>query len=283
MKLNKEDFFVLCQTAVAAAKEAGDMIAEYYQKDFVVEKKESGTSLASQVVTEIDVKSQEIILKYLKGTCEICDLALLTEESTDDLSRLEKDYFWCIDPLDGTLPFTEDKRGYSVSIALVSKSGQPFIGVVYDPAKKDIYHAIKGQGAFKNDKAIVVDNEDDHSKILTVIVDRSFTQHDILTDIGYEIEFVQVGGAVMNALAVIDKAPACYIKLPKKEQGGGSLWDFAATACIFNELSVVASDIFGSSLDLNRSDSTFMNHRGVIYASDKKISKTIHDIIKIVL
>ena len=52
------------------------------------------------------------------------DFGILTEETPDNGSRLVKDYFWCVDPLDGTLPFTEGTPGYSVSIALVSKSGR---------------------------------------------------------------------------------------------------------------------------------------------------------------
>ena len=51
------------------------------------------------------------------------DLALLTEELEDDGSRHVKDYFWCIDPIDGTLPFTQKKPGYGVSIALVARDG----------------------------------------------------------------------------------------------------------------------------------------------------------------
>ena len=53
------------------------------------------------------------------------DLALLTEESEDDRSCFEKDYFWCIDPLDGTLPFTRNEAGYSVSIGLVAEMVRP--------------------------------------------------------------------------------------------------------------------------------------------------------------
>ena len=49
------------------------------------------------------------------------------------IKRLELNYFWCIDPLDGTLPFIEGKVGYAVSIGLVSRDGTPLIGVVCDP------------------------------------------------------------------------------------------------------------------------------------------------------
>lgn len=79
----------------------------------------------------------------------------------------------------------------------------------------------------------------------------------------------------MNACWVLEKSPACYFKFPKPEDGGGCLWDYAATACLFNESGAVVSDIQGQSLDLNRPDSSFMNHRGVLYASTPAMAKEI--------
>ena len=56
-------------------------------------------------------------------------------------------------------------------------------------------------------------------------------------------------------------------KPPKNTPGGGSLWDFAATACIFHEAGATARDFHGAALDLNRADSTYMSHRGVLFAT----------------
>ena len=80
-------------------------------------------------------------------------------------------------------------------------------------------------------------------------------------------------GAVKNAWQVIESNQACYLKLPKKEDGGGSIWDFAATACIACETGTWVSDIHGQPLALNRRDSTFMNHKGVIFASNNTIAE----------
>ena len=79
----------------------------------------------------------------------------------------------------------------------------------------------------------------------------------------------------MNALWVLEQAPACYFKFPKPQAGGGSLWDYAATACIYAELGAWCSDFAGLDLDLNRADSTFMNHRGVLVASDRALGQAL--------
>ena len=79
----------------------------------------------------------------------------------------------------------------------------------------------------------------------------------------------------MNACQVLESRHACYVKLPKKEEGGGSIWDYAATACIANEADTWVSNVYGQDLELNRRESTFMNHQGVVFASNKKIAELL--------
>lgn len=276
MKLTSENLRDLAELAITAAKEAGAIIRSYAEKGFSVISKDAGSSEASQVLTEADLSSQEKILEILSPTFLKFDLALLTEESEDDRSRFQKEYFWCIDPLDGTLPFTEGVPGYSVSIALVSREGSPVIGVIYDPVTDTLYSAITGCGAYRNGErwSIDVDNSED----LTLISDRSFTKDprnsDAIKSFNIAKTVVQ-GGAAMNAMWVLENAPALYFKHPKEKPGGGSIWDYAASTLIFRELNVHTSDMYGDSLDLNRKDSTFMNRVGILYASTASVHKQI--------
>lgn len=285
MKLTEEQLIYLTDIAKNAAKKAANLIAEYRQKDVEVKKKEGGFSLAAQVVTEVDRLSQEIILSELEHTLSEFDLGLLTEESDDDGSRLEKDYFWCIDPLDGTLCFTEKRPGYSVSIALVSKEGIAQLGVVVNAVDQTIYHVIKGKGAFKNGNRI------EPAKIskdqFTWVCDQGFMNSShyeeflnyfkkLVFNLGYQnFKIIEGGGAVLNALYVLESSPSCYFKMPKQTKGGGSFWDYASTNCIFNELSVISCDFLKAPLNLNKSDSVFMNTNGVIYSTDELVRDVV--------
>ena len=270
------NFDQLLVAAIEAAEVAGKMIAESRPQH--VTRKEGGESLASQVLTEVDEKSQQMILEILAPTFAEFDLALLTEESEDDHSRFEKEFFWCIDPIDGTLPFIDGIPGYSVSIALVARDGTPHIGVVYDPVEHNCWHAMKGGGIFKNGQPWLFR---DHGSRLQLITDRSFKDHPKFFQCLEKLELYEAaqvrmtGGAAMNAIWVLENAPACYFKFPKVGKGGGSLWDFAATACLFEEAGAVATDFFGDPLDLNRADSTFMNHRGILFATDDELAQKI--------
>lgn len=283
MKLADEDLRQLADIAVSAAIEAGEMIAESRPSE--IGYKSGAGSLSSQVVTEIDRRSEDIIVDRLTPTLQRFELALLTEEQEDDRSRLTADHFWCIDPLDGTLPFIEGSSGYAVSIALVSHDGTPCIGVVYDPVDAVVLHAIAGAGAFRDGQAWEL--EQPKGDELSLFADRSFFENEesallvaslesTARDLGLAgVRIRTPRGAVMNACGVLTNSPACYFKRPGTT-GGGSLWDFAATACLFGELNAVATDMAGERLDLNRSDSTFMNHRGVLFATDASIAQRIH-------
>jgi 3'-phosphoadenosine 5'-phosphosulfate (PAPS) 3'-phosphatase len=74
-------------------------------------------------------------------------------------------------------------------------------------------------------------------------------------------------GSVLNGILVLENGPACMLKFPKKESGGGSIWDFAATACIYQELGLHATNFAGGRLDLNRKEDAFMNQEGVFYSN----------------
>ncbi len=285
MDLTIDQLKDLSQLAKKAALEAGKIISAAQGKDISTQSKVGGENIASQVVTEIDLKAENAILSILEPTLNKYNIGLLAEEgSAESTCRFEKEYFWCIDPLDGTLCFSRDEDGYSTSIALVSKSGVPIIGVVYNPRSETLYHAIKGQGAFKDDSLLSIKSQ---SKVLTLLFDQSYTKHPHFEDqvdalkqnlkkIGLtELKLHHLGGAVMNGISTIDLAPALYYKFPKKNLGGGSLWDFAASSVIQSEAGGVNSDYHNQPLDLNRSDSTFMNHKGVIYASSEKLLKVI--------
>lgn len=282
------NFTELAEKAVKAASNAGQLIRSYRDKDVNVMQKEGGSTLASQVVTEVDRKSQDAILQVLLPTCDEFDIALLAEEDEDDRGRLESAYFWCIDPLDGTLPFINGQPGYSVSIGLVAKDGTPLIGVVYDPVHDVLYQATKGQGLRRNNERWSLMQD---SQALTFTYDRSFAEDPNFNQVKDELEAythslglnefnpIHYGGAVLNACHVLENGPGCHFKFPKSQDGGGSLWDYAATACLYEEGGAVVSDVFGNSLELNRPDSTYMNHRGALYATNKELAKRIREII----
>lgn len=270
------DLKALADIATKAALKAGEVIQKFDRTSLKVQQKEGGNTLASQVVTALDLECEKVIRTYLEPTCTQFQLGILTEETEDDQSRFTNDYFWCVDPLDGTLAFINNHLGFSVSIALVSKEGKPVIGVVFDPSNNNLYVGIHGTGTFKNGKPWLLNKPNNK---LTYITDKTLDDtpqknvikkqiHNKLQTLGLqEYCIIAGGGAVLNAILVGENIPALLLKHTKPQKGGGSIWDFAATACIFQELGLTATAYNGTPLHLNPKNTTFLNTQGVYFCS----------------
>ncbi len=106
---------------------------------------------AIDLVTEFDRRSDAFILAQLRQAFP--GEAILSEES--GLDTTSSDYVWIVDPLDGTTNFAHSFPVFSVSIGLTFR-GQPFLGVVYDPLRHELYAAQAGHGATLNGEPIHV-------------------------------------------------------------------------------------------------------------------------------
>lgn len=69
----------------------------------------------------------------------------------------KSNYVWVCDPVDGTAMYARHVPVAVFSLALVI-NGEPIVGVVYDPFTDSLYSAIKGEGAYKNEEKINVNN-----------------------------------------------------------------------------------------------------------------------------
>ena len=144
---------------IQISKKAGGIIRESFGKNFSIEYK---TNL-SNLVTEIDKKSEETIIDFVKK--EFPTHSVLAEETGSHKAGSE--YLWVVDPLDGTSNFAHGFPIFSVSIG-VQKNNETICGVVYDVMNDIVYSSEKGGGAFRNGKKIQVSSNDDIRKSMIV-------------------------------------------------------------------------------------------------------------------
>ena len=132
------------QDIVTIAKEAGNAIMEVYKQDFDVQYKQDSSPL-----TLADKKANDIIEDGLNKLP--VNLPILSEEGGDIPyeDRRHWEYFWLVDPLDGTKEFVKKNGEFTVNIALIYKD-TPVLGVVYVPVLDVCYWAKKNEGAFKD-------------------------------------------------------------------------------------------------------------------------------------
>ncbi len=131
------------QKIISIARQAGAAIMGVYDTEFSVENKEDKSPL-----TEADRKSNAVIIAALQEAYP--QIPIISEENREVpyAERASWDWFWLIDPLDGTKEFIKRNGEFTVNIALVH-AGRPVLGVIYVPAQKLTYYAVKGKGAFK--------------------------------------------------------------------------------------------------------------------------------------
>ena len=149
------------------ARIAGDAIMKIYAKDFSIEYKDDKSPL-----TDADTKSNEIICKALLGLYH--EIPILSEENknAEYQERKNWEYFWCIDPIDGTKEFIKKNGEFTVNIALIHKN-TPVLGVVYAPALNEMYTAKKGKGAFKNGQKLPLRVNNSPEEKLYVVASKS--------------------------------------------------------------------------------------------------------------
>lgn len=133
-------------TAIFAARESAKILLSYIGKEKNIDYKGK-----INLVTDIDRKSEENIIQIIRERYPSHEI--IAEESKPDSARAE--YTWYIDPLDGTTNYSHDYPIFSVSIAL-EIDHQLRVGVVLDPMRNELFHAVKGKGAFLNNKKISV-------------------------------------------------------------------------------------------------------------------------------
>ncbi|GAN33267.1 MAG: 3'(2'),5'-bisphosphate nucleotidase CysQ [Candidatus Brocadia sp. AMX2] len=152
--MNNDQYTQLLLNALLAAKRAGEVILEVYNSDFAVEHKEDESPL-----TLADKRSHEIIMNDLQKTATGSNnvytmnnpaLPILSEEGKDIPFDERKgwEYFWLVDPLDGTKEFIKRNGEFTVNIALIYKE-RPLLGCIYIPVRDTFYFATVGLGAYK--------------------------------------------------------------------------------------------------------------------------------------
>ena len=110
----------------------------------------------NQPVTNVDVRIDNYLKSFFKKKTPT--YGWISEESSDDGSRFSSEFFWCVDPIDGTRSYINKKPEYTISLALIKKN-KPVMGLVLNPETKELFFALKNKGAFCNEKKIQVNKK----------------------------------------------------------------------------------------------------------------------------
>lgn len=249
------------QTAVSAGKL---IIGVYNSDDFQVNLKSDSTPL-----TLADRLANEEIVNHLRKS----RIPVLSEEGRDILYEERKgwEYFWLVDPLDGTKEFIKRNGEFTVNIALVHQ-GYPIMGVIFIPVLNQLYFSLKDMGAFKlNDitsaiantldidalvkKSVRLPSNDTPNQPYTIVASRSHISDETknyIEKVSQEKESVKIlnKGSSLKICMVAEGKAHVYPRL-----GTTTEWDTAAGQAIAEESGcLVHSLVDGNRLIYNKED-----------------------------
>lgn len=221
------------ETAVKAAKKAGEILAKNFKKSVKVKSKGD-----RQLVTDVDLKAENAIVELIKEKYPVDNI--LSEESRHPKSNTS--FRWIIDPLDGTHNYIHGIDVFGTSIALEWKK-EVVAGVIYMPLTDELYVAQKQKGTYCNGKKINVSKR--KLKESTLIYDSSirYDKEPMLEGLGKLVDDVfniRMFGSTARHLSYIAEG-----KAEIDVEFNDKVWDFAAGLLLVEEAGGVATDFHG--------------------------------------
>lgn len=249
------------EVALAAAKKTVPYILEIYNSNNLgVEIKEDNSP-----VTKADKLADKIIREELSKAFP--NYALLTEESTDDLARLNNDYVFIVDPIDGTKEFVAHSGEFTVNIALAYKH-KPVVGVILIPVTGEVYFASKGHGSFyEKDGKITKIHCNSKTNDLTTLVSRFHSTKEEQDAIKRHEDRIKhqkvVGSSIKGCLIAKGEAEISFRFTSNSKE-----WDTCAMQAILEEAGGLLTKFDGTPLVYNRED--VYNRDGYIICNCKE-------------
>ena len=234
---------------VAAVREAGALALRHFEAGV-----ESWEKKPGDPVTEADLAVDALLRRRLAGARP--DYAWLSEESEDDLARLDRRRVWVVDPIDGTRAFVKRRPQFAVCAALV-EDGRAVLGAVFNPATDEMFEASAGGGAFLNGEPIKTTNKKGLAQARLLASRRTFENREWI-ELAPGADFTSMNSiAYRMALVAAGRFDATVSLSPKSD------WDIAAADLVVHEAGGICTSAGGGEFGYNRRST---RHASVIAA-----------------
>jgi myo-inositol-1(or 4)-monophosphatase len=203
-------------------------------------------------VTSADLAVNEILYARLQSAFP--QDGWLSEESPDDLNRLQKRRVWVVDPIDGTKAFISGEPEFCISAALI-EGGQPVVASIFNPSTDELLTATRGGGLRLNDKPLAPPavKGSQHPIIALNPWERQIGRFTALEPSAGSRPMRSIAWTL--ALTATGRIEAVATLEPENE------WDVAAGALLIAEAGGAISDGNGHALTFNRPEPRY---RGIV-------------------
>lgn len=252
--MHKQEIY---QFAHKTVLEAGKLLLELKKQPLVFSEKTDYADL----VTEVDKKVEAFLVN--KITERYPTHGILGEEGTfkEDLKNFET--IWVIDPIDGTTNFIQDFPFYAISVGIIHQ-GEGVMGFVYNPSTDELFHAVKGQGAFVNQEKLELDKP---LALKETVFSTSMFWEDVTTQNALHPSIIELykntrgmrmlGGAALSLCEIAKGTLNAYI-MPML-----SPWDYAGGVIVLQEAGGTITGLHGESVQYKNAQSILATHPAI--------------------
>jgi myo-inositol-1(or 4)-monophosphatase len=256
------------ELAIDAARAAGALTLRYFGGNYQVADKGGGDPL-----TTADLEADALLKERLLTARP--DFGWLSEETVDDGERLHKERVWIVDPIDGTREFVEGLPEYVVCVALVER-GVPSVGVIYNPAKDELYATVRGGGTFLNGKRVFC-SEQNKLKDASSIVSRSEVKRGEIDPYRPHLGPITPIGSVAYKLALVAAGESDFnFSVQAKNE-----WDVCAGDLLVREAGGQMLDLEGQVRTYNQRDPLIKN--GLVAGNSDLTTQMLHLMTEVAL
>ena len=264
--------FEFAVTAAKIAREAGALLQGFYQRGVATEYKGD-----VDLVTEADRASEALIKQRLLEAFPTH--GIFGEEGTRE--RLESEYRWYVDPLDGTTNFAHQFPAFCVVLGLeqrgpglaADQDGTMVAGVIYDPLRDELFIAEKGRGAWLNGRRISVSKTKSMQEALTATGFPSHKRHKSPNIHFYHEVTLRTHGVRRMGSAALDLAYVACGRLDGYWEFNLNPWDTSAGYLLVEEAGGTLTHFDGSKFTLDSREILATN--GIIFTEMKAMFETL--------
>lgn len=193
-------------------------------------------------VTEADVAVDTFLKIRLSGLMP--EAGWLSEETADNPRRLDREFVWIVDPIDGTRAYLAGNSDWSVAVGLLL-NGKPILGIVHAPAHETLFEAELGLGARRN------------GEIIRVSAQRETTGMRVAGPLSMVERFASIHPGILQ----VPRVPSLALRIARVAEGAIDLglispnardWDIAAADILLNEAGGGLVDVSGRPPVYNR-------------------------------
>jgi myo-inositol-1(or 4)-monophosphatase len=223
------------EAALEAAQEGGRiLLSEFDHPPSISYKGEV------DIVTQADRRSEEAVVGLIGA--RFPKHTIIAEEGGGHKS--DSPFTWYIDPLDGTTNYAHGYPCFAVSIGL-EEAGELIVGVIYQPVTRELFRAVKGEGAYLNEKPIHVSSID---RLATSLLCTGFpsAKRSHSPNIHYYWDFtMRSHGVRRDGSAALDLAAVACGRFDAFWEFGLHSWDTAAGTLLVREAGGTVTTISG--------------------------------------